>query len=58
MLTLDRYGHLFPDELHQLAARLDDAMRESDVVPMWSHGLTAPSGSGEAAAETASDLGR
>jgi hypothetical protein len=35
-LTLDRYGHLFADELDDVAARLDDAMRENDVVPMWS----------------------
>jgi hypothetical protein len=34
-LTLDRYGHLFADELDDVAARLDDAMRENDVVPMW-----------------------
>ena len=26
-LTLDRYGHLFADELDDVAARLDDAMR-------------------------------
>jgi hypothetical protein len=32
-LTLDRYGHLFADELDDVAARLDDAMRENDVVP-------------------------
>lgn len=35
-LTLDRYGHLLADELDDVAARLDDAMRENDVVPMWS----------------------
>ena len=35
-LTLDHYGHLFADELDDVAARLDDAMRDSDVVPMWS----------------------
>ena len=35
-LRLDRYGHLFADELDDLAARLDDAMRDADVVPMWS----------------------
>lgn len=35
-LTLDRYGHLFADELDDAAARLDDAMRDSDVVPLWS----------------------
>ena len=35
-LTLDRYGHLFADELDDVAARLDDAMRDADVVPMWS----------------------
>ena len=31
-----RLGHLFADELDDVAARLDDAMRENDVVPMWS----------------------
>ncbi len=35
-LTLDRYGHLFADELDDVAARLDEAMRDNDVVPMWS----------------------
>ena len=35
-LTLDRYGHLFADELDDVAARLDDAMRDADVVPRWS----------------------
>jgi integrase len=35
-LTLDRYGHLFADELDDVAARQDDAMRENDVVRMWS----------------------
>jgi len=35
-LTLDRYGHLFADELDDVAACLDDAMRANDVVPMWS----------------------
>ena len=29
-------GHLFPDEMGALAASLDDATRESGVVPMWS----------------------
>lgn len=36
-LTLDRYGHLFADQLDDVAARLDDAMRENEVVLMWSH---------------------
>ena len=32
-LTLDRYGHLFADEsARRGAARLDDAMRDADVV--------------------------
>ncbi len=35
-LTLDRYGHLFADGLDDVAARLDDAMRENAAVPMWS----------------------
>jgi hypothetical protein len=42
-LTLDRYGHLFADELDDVAARLDDAMRGSDVVPVWSQGHLAGS---------------
>ena len=50
-LTLDRYGHLFADELDDVAARLDDAMRENDVVPMWSRtdsALFGPEGCGAA----------
>ena len=30
-LTLDRYGHLFPDELDGVARRLDEAVRQSGV---------------------------
>ncbi|MGH3502837.1 MAG: tyrosine-type recombinase/integrase [Nocardioidaceae bacterium] len=33
-LTLDRYGHLFPDELDAVAVRLDEAVRESGVYRM------------------------
>ena len=30
-LTLDRYGHLFPDEFDAVALRLDEALRKADV---------------------------
>lgn len=30
-LTLDRYGHLFPDELDAVAVRLNEAVRRADV---------------------------
>ena len=30
-LTLDRYGHLFPDELDDVARRMDEAARQSGV---------------------------
>jgi len=30
-LTLDRYGHLFPDELDAVALRLDEAVRQAGV---------------------------
>lgn len=33
-LTLDRYGHLFPDELDGVAARLDEAVRQAGVYRM------------------------
>jgi integrase len=36
-LTLDRYGHLFADELDDVAARLDLAMRDADAVPSRSN---------------------
>jgi len=32
-VTLDRYGHLFPDELAQLAARLDQAHADAFADP-------------------------
>jgi hypothetical protein len=32
-VTLDRYGHLFPDELQQLADRLQDAYAEAMTDP-------------------------
>ena len=32
-VTLDRYGHLFPDELQQLADRLQDAHAEAMADP-------------------------
>jgi hypothetical protein len=34
VLTLDRYGHLFTDELDAVAARLDEAVRHADVYRM------------------------
>ena len=30
-LMLDRYGHLFPDELDAVALRLDEAVRRTGV---------------------------
>jgi integrase len=33
-LTLDRYGHLFPDELDGVASRLDEAARRAGVYRM------------------------
>ena len=30
-LTLDRYGHLYPDQMDVLAARLEDARAETQV---------------------------
>jgi hypothetical protein len=33
-LTLDRYGHLFADELDAVADRLDDALRQTGVYRM------------------------
>lgn len=50
-LTLDRYGHLFDEELDVLAARLDDAMRDSGVVPVWSQRQNRASDSENASAE-------
>jgi integrase len=32
-VTLDRYGHLYPDELEDLARRLDEARRRAQQVP-------------------------
>lgn len=32
-MTLDRYGHLFPDELQQLADRLQDAYADAITDP-------------------------
>jgi hypothetical protein len=32
-VTLDRYGHLFPDELQQLADRLQDAYADAIADP-------------------------
>ena len=36
-ITLDTYGHLFPDELDQLAARLE-GVRAAALAQMWPHG--------------------
>jgi integrase len=36
-ITLDTYGHLFPDELDQLAARLE-GVRAAELAQMWPHG--------------------
>jgi integrase len=37
-VTLDRYGHLFPDELEQLADRLDRARSAALASDVWPHG--------------------
>jgi hypothetical protein len=37
-VTLDRYGHLFPDELQQLADRLQDAYAEAITDPARTEG--------------------
>ena len=37
-MTLDRYGHLFPDELEHLADRLDQACAEALADPMRTRG--------------------
>jgi hypothetical protein len=34
-MTLDRYGHLWPDDLDQLAERLDIAHAEAVAAGMW-----------------------
>jgi hypothetical protein len=38
-VTLDRYGHLFPDELQQLAARLQDAYADAITDPARTEGF-------------------
>ena len=55
-LTLDRYGHLFPDEMDALAASLDNAMRGSGVVPLWSRPGSAASREEESEPKTGSEL--
>ena len=42
-LTLDRYGHLFPDELDGVAARLDGAARQAGVYRMCTPADSTPS---------------
>jgi hypothetical protein len=37
-VTLDRYGHLFPDELQQLADRLQDAYADATTDPARTRG--------------------
>jgi hypothetical protein len=37
-VTLDRYGHLFPDELQQLADRLQDAYARAVTDPAPTEG--------------------
>jgi integrase len=43
-LTLDRYGHLYPDELDALGAALDRAGASSNVGRMWAAGTVSPLG--------------
>ncbi len=52
--TLDRYASLWPDELDAVAARIDDARRESKI-SRTNRGLTAVPNDHEAR-EVASDL--
>ena len=40
-MTLDRYGHLFPDELQQLADRLQDAYADATTDPARTEGSEA-----------------
>jgi integrase len=40
-VTLDRYGHLFPDELQQLAVRLDRAYTDATTDPARTEALPA-----------------
>jgi hypothetical protein len=40
-VTLDRYGHLFPDELQQLADRLQDAYAAATADPARTEGSEA-----------------
>jgi integrase len=37
-VTLDRYGHLFPDELEHLADRLERARADALASGVWPHG--------------------
>jgi integrase len=37
-VTLDRYGHLFPDELDHLADRLERARADAISGGVWPHG--------------------
>ena len=37
-MTLGLYGHLFPDQLDDVADRLDAAARAADVYPMCTSG--------------------
>jgi hypothetical protein len=37
-MTLDRYGHLFPDELQQLAERLQQAYTDAVTDPARTEG--------------------
>ena len=37
-MTLDRYGHLFPDELQRLADRLQDAYADAVTDPVRTEG--------------------
>ncbi len=41
-MTLDLYGHLFPDQLDEVADSLDAAARAADVAPMCPQGEVVP----------------
>ena len=41
-MTLDLYGHLFPDQLDEVADRLDAAARSALVCPMCTRASVTP----------------
>jgi hypothetical protein len=45
-MTLDLYGHLFPDQLDEVADRLDAAAREARMYPLCTGGDVLPLAAG------------